>query len=89
MLYEVITTIGLGTKIFLGGGIGWVLGAGTQHNPKPKRSERGLPLHPAGTLMLRGDMKGMDPRYVRGVSYIGYGSSLALGVGIPISYNFV
>ncbi len=77
-------TIGLGTKIFLGGGVGWVLGAGTQHNPRPKRNERGLPMHPSGTIMVRGDMKGMDARYVRGVSYVGYGSSLSLGVGIPI-----
>lgn len=77
-------TIGLGTKIFLGGGVGWVLGAGTQHDPKPKRNERGLPLTPAGTLMVRGDMKKMNARYMRGVSILGYGSSLAVGVGIPI-----
>lgn len=77
-------TIGLGTKIFLGGGTGYVLGAGTQHDPKPKRTERGIPLSAAGTLMVRGDLKGMNPRYVRGVSILGYGCSLAVGVGIPI-----
>jgi len=77
-------TIGLGTKIFLGGGTGYVLGAGTQHDPKPKRTERGIPLSAAGTLMLRGDLKGMNPRFVRGVSVLGYGCSLAVGVGIPI-----
>ncbi|MFW9875930.1 MAG: homocysteine biosynthesis protein, partial [Candidatus Thorarchaeota archaeon] len=27
-------TIGIGTRIFLGGGIGYVIGEGTQHNPK-------------------------------------------------------
>lgn len=79
-----LRTIGLGTKIFLGGGIGWVLGAGTQHNPSPKRTERGLPLSAAGTLMLRGDLKGMQPRYLRGLSFRGYGCTLAVGVGIPI-----
>lgn len=77
-------TIGLGTKIFLGGGEGYVLGSGTQHNPRPKRSERGLPLHPAGTLMVRGDLKQMQARWLRGVSFLGYGSSLSVGVGIPI-----
>ena len=79
-----LRTIGLGTKIFLGGGIGWVLGAGTQHNPNPKRTERGLPLSAAGTLMLRGDLKGMKARYLRGLSFMGYGCTLAVGVGIPI-----
>ncbi|MDL2216226.1 homocysteine biosynthesis protein [Desulfovibrio sp. OttesenSCG-928-M14] len=77
-------TIGLGTRIFLGGGTGWVLGAGTQHNPAPKRTERGLPLSAAGTLMLRGELKGMQARYLRGLSFRGYGCTLAVGVGIPI-----
>jgi uncharacterized protein (DUF39 family) len=77
-------TIGLGTKIFLGGGIGWVIGAGTQHNPKPQRTERGLPLTPSGTLMVKGDLKGMQARYLRGVSFLGYGCSLSVGLGIPI-----
>jgi len=77
-------TIGLGTKIFLAGGVGWVLGAGTQHVPAPRRTERGVPISPAGTLMVRGDLKGMNARFLRGVSILGYGCSLAVGVGIPI-----
>jgi uncharacterized protein (DUF39 family) len=77
-------TIGLGTKIWLAGGTGWVLGAGTQHNPRPKRNERGIPLTASGTLMLRGEMKGMNARYLRGISMLGYGCSLAVGVAIPI-----
>ncbi|MFZ5813427.1 MAG: homocysteine biosynthesis protein [Thermodesulfobacteriota bacterium] len=77
-------TIGLGTKIFLGGGVGYVLGPGTQHDPKPKRTERGIPLTAAGTLMLKGELKGMNPRFLRAVSILGYGCSLAVGVGIPI-----
>ncbi len=79
-----LRTIGLGTRIFLGGGQGYVLGPGTQHDPRPKRNERGIPLTAAGTLMVKGDMKKMNARFVRGVSIMGYGVSLALGVGIPI-----
>ncbi len=77
-------TIGLGTKIFLGGGIGWVLGAGTQHNPKPPRTEGGVPMSPSGTLMVKGDLKQMRARFLRGMSVTGYGCSMAVGVGIPI-----
>ncbi|MBU1249137.1 MAG: homocysteine biosynthesis protein [Proteobacteria bacterium] len=77
-------TIGLGTRIFLGGGVGYVIGAGTQHNPKPPRNERGVPTTPSGTLMVKGDLKGMRARYLRGMSLVGYGCSLAVGVGIPI-----
>jgi len=79
-----LRTIGMGTKIWLGGGTGWVIGAGTQHNAKPRRNERGIPLTASGTLMLKGDMKTMDAKWVRGVSILGYGCSLSLGVGIPI-----
>lgn len=79
-----LRTIGLGTRIFLGGGIGYVLGSGTQHNPKPQRTERGLPLTPSSTLMVKGDLKQMNARYLRGVSFLGYGCSLSVGVGIPI-----
>ncbi len=77
-------TTGLGTKIFLGGGTGYVIGAGTQHNSDPPRNERGVPKMPAGTLMVKGDLKGMNPRYLRGVSFAGYGCSLSVGLGIPI-----
>jgi uncharacterized protein (DUF39 family) len=77
-------TIGLGTRIFLGGGQGWVIGAGTQHKAKPPRNERGIPSAPSGTLMVKGPLKTMNHRYLRGVSLAGYGPSLAVGVGIPI-----
>ncbi len=79
-----LKTIGLGTRIFLGGGVGYVLGAGTQHVSNPKRTERGIPLTPAATLMLKGDLKGMNAKYIRGASIVGYGCSIFMGVGIPI-----
>ncbi len=79
-----LRTIGVGTRIFLGGGIGYVFWEGTQHNPTVERSERGVPLEGAGTLSLTGDMKGMSNRYIRGVSMLGYGVSLAVGIGVPI-----
>ena len=77
-------TIGVGTRIFLGGGVGYVYGHGTQHNPCVERGSNDVPTTGAGTLAVTGDMKQMKPRYVRGTSYQGYGVSLAMGIGIPI-----
>ncbi len=77
-------TIGLGTRIFIGGAKGHVIGPGTQHYPNAKRDKNGIPMTPAGTLMVMGNMKEMDPRWVVGVSMLGYGCSLAVGIGIPI-----
>jgi len=77
-------TIGIGTRIFLGGGVGYVCFHGTQHDPSVARNERGVPLGGAGTLAVIGDLKGMSARFLRGVSITGYGVSLAVGIGVPI-----
>ena len=77
-------TIGLGTRIFLGGGQGYVTWHGTQHKPRVKRTKKGMPLTPAGTLWVMGDMKKMSSKWLVGLSILGYGCSLAVGLGIPI-----
>jgi L-aspartate semialdehyde sulfurtransferase len=78
-------TIGLGTRIFLGGGVGYVTWHGTQHRPAVPRAENDTPLRPAGTLWVMGDLKQMSPRWLVGVSMQGYGCSLAVGLGVPIA----
>lgn len=77
-------TIGLGTRVFLGGGEGYVTWSGTQHKPAVKRNKKGIPVSPAGTLWVMGDLKKMSPQWLVGVSLQGYGCSLAVGLGIPI-----
>jgi uncharacterized protein (DUF39 family) len=77
-------TIGLGTRIFLGGSEGYVTWHGTQHKPSAKRTAAGVPVTPAGTLWVMGDLKKMSPRWLVGVSILGYGCSLSVGLGIPI-----
>ncbi|MDD3985990.1 MAG: homocysteine biosynthesis protein, partial [Methanobacterium sp.] len=73
----------IGTKIFLCGAEGYVIGEGTQHNTEVPR-KNGVPTGGAGTLMLKGDMKEMDHEYVRGATMPKYGSTLYVGTGIPI-----
>jgi uncharacterized protein (DUF39 family) len=77
-------TTGLGTRIFLGGAQGYVTWSGTQHKPGVKRTKKGIPLTPAGTLWVQGDLKKMNPQWLMGLSILGYGCSLAVGLGIPI-----
>lgn len=77
-------TIGMGTKVWLAGAHGIVYSQGTQHCSDVERGENGVPVEGAGTLALSGNMKDMDPEFVRGASFKGYGTSLALGVGVPI-----
>jgi len=77
-------TIGIGTRIFLGGGIGYVAWQGTQFNPTTVRAENGVPKGGAGTLAVIGDLKQMSPRWLVGTSMLGYGPTLTVGIGVPI-----
>ncbi|HUU55396.1 MAG TPA: homocysteine biosynthesis protein [Armatimonadota bacterium] len=77
-------TIGIGTRIFLGGGIGYVVWHGTQHSPAVERNEKGIPKGGAGTLAVLGDLKQMSDRWLRGASFRGYGATLIVGLGLPI-----
>jgi uncharacterized protein (DUF39 family) len=77
-------TIGIGTKIFLGGGIGHVAWQGTQHNPNTLRGDNGVPKRGGGTLAVIGDLKQMKPKWLVGTSFLGYGCTLTVGVGVPI-----
>jgi uncharacterized protein (DUF39 family) len=76
--------IGIGTQIFLGGGIGYIAWEGTQHFPLQKRLPNGTPVGPAATLALIGDAKQMNPKWVRGCYFKNYGPSVMLGVGVPL-----
>ncbi len=77
-------TTGIGTKIFLGGGVGYVAWVGTQHNPAVPRGENGVPKGGAGTLAVIGDLKQMKAEWLMGTSFQGYGVTLTVGIGVPI-----
>jgi uncharacterized protein (DUF39 family) len=70
---DVVTT-GIGTRIFLCGGTGYITGAGTQHSP-----DTGF-----ATLMVQGDLKQMKPRFLKAACFPGYGPTLYVGLGVPI-----
>jgi uncharacterized protein (DUF39 family) len=67
-------TIGIGTRIFLGGAKGYVIGEGTQHSPKAG----------FGTLMVKGNLKEMSSEYLKAAIFHKYGVTLYVGIGIPI-----
>ncbi|MHA1580235.1 MAG: homocysteine biosynthesis protein [Candidatus Freyarchaeota archaeon] len=67
-------TIGIGTRIFLGGGVGYIIGEGTQHDPR----------NHFGTIMVKGDLKQMSPEYLKGAAFTKYGTTMYVGLGIPI-----
>ncbi len=79
-----LRTIGIGTKIFLGGAPGYVSWQGTQFISEKPRGENGVPLSSAATLALIGDLKYMSTEFIQPAVFEGYGTSIFVGVGIPI-----
>ncbi len=79
-----LTSVGIGSKIFLGGGIGYIAWEGTQHFPLQKRLPNRTPIGPAATVALIGDAKQMSADWVRGCYFKNYGPSIMLGVGVAL-----
>lgn len=77
-------TIGIGTRIFIGGTTGYVAWEGTQHNPLQNRDQHGVPTGGAGTLSLIGNLKQMSREFLRAALFDRYGITMYVGVGIPI-----
>jgi len=78
-----LRTIGIGTRIFLGGGIGYVAWEGTQFKTSvPERN--GVPSSAGRNLAVIGDLRGMSDEFLRARNFHGYGPSLGVGIGVPI-----
>jgi L-aspartate semialdehyde sulfurtransferase len=77
-------TIGIGTRIFLGGTEGFVSWNGTQFNTTKPKNEVGIPTSNAATLAVIGNAKNMSSKYIQAAYYEKYGVSIFIGIGIPI-----
>jgi len=76
-------TIGMGTRIFLGGAQGYVTWQGTQSVKNVTEYDDGVNVS-GGTIAVIGDLKKMSSRYIRAAVMKNYGISLYVGIGIPI-----
>ncbi len=79
-----LQTIGIGTKIFLGGADGFIACNGTQHFTDKAKNEHNIPLGPSATIAVLGNLKEMSPEFIKAAYYEKYGTSLFVGIGIPI-----
>ena len=79
-----LRTIGMGTRILVGGAVGYVSWNGTQCNTAPTRNTNGTPIGTGATLAVIGDLKEMDTKYISPAVFKAYGTSLNVGIGIPI-----
>ena len=77
-------TIGLGSRIWISGAIGYVLGHGSNHNPVQKRNEFNIPIGPGITMSAVADLHSINPKWIRGGYLKSYGPVLYIGIGVPV-----
>jgi uncharacterized protein (DUF39 family) len=77
-------TIGLGTRIFLGGTTGYVSWYGTQFRTDSEVNPHGVPVSNAATLSVIGDARRMSTSFIKAAYYEKYGVSMFVGIGVPI-----
>jgi len=77
-------TIGIGTRIFLGGTVGYVVWPGTQFNTSKEKNIFDVPMSNAATIAVIGNLKEMNAEFLRAAYYEKYGVSLFVGIGLPI-----
>ncbi|NCB08200.1 MAG: hypothetical protein EOM73_08560, partial [Bacteroidia bacterium] len=77
-------TIGIGTRIFLGGTQGFVVWPGTQFNTSKPKNEFGIPVSNSATIAVMGNLKEMSPEYLQAAYFEKYGVSMFVGIGIPV-----
>lgn len=79
-----LRTIGIGTRIFIGGTEGYVIWEGTQFHPV-SIVDRGKTVGRKGAVLsLIGDLKKMKPDFLQAAYFSGYGVTLYMGIGVPI-----
>ncbi len=79
-----LRTIGIGTRIFIGGTTGYVAWNGTQFNTGKPLNEYGIPVGNAATLAVIGDAKQMSTQFIKAAYFEKYGVSIFVGIGIPV-----
>lgn len=77
-------TIGIGSKIWVAGACGLVLGQGSNNNPLQRRNEYNIPVGPGITLSAVADIDSMNPKWIRGGFIKSFGPVLYIGIGVSI-----
>lgn len=76
--------LGPGSPLLVAGGLGWVLGCGGAHQPRPQRQASGHARGPGAVAAVSVDLHEIDPRWLRACFFEGHGSALLVAVAAPI-----
>ncbi len=80
-----LAQLGPGSPVLVAGGIGWVVGAGSAHNPGVSRSPLGHALAPGGVAAVSVDLHELDPTWLRACRFEGHGAGLLVAIAAPVA----
>ena len=81
-----LSLLGPGSPVLVGGAIGWVIGAGSGHQPQVKRQASGHATSPGCCAAVSVDLHALQPQWVRACFFEGHGSALmvAMAAAVPL-----
>lgn len=79
-----LSLLGPGSPVLVAGAIGWVVGCGTAHQPRPRRLASGHARTPGAVAALCADLHDLQPQWLRACQFEGHGASLLVAVAAPI-----
>jgi uncharacterized protein (DUF39 family) len=79
-----LALLGPGSPVLVAGGIGWVVGTGSAHQPRPRRLPSGHARTPGAVAALSVDLHCLDRRWLRACHFEGHGGALLVAIAAPI-----
>lgn len=79
-----LSQLGPGSAVLVGGGLGWVMGAGSGHNPAPRRQASGHACAPGAAAAVAIDLEALDAAFVRCCFVEGHGAALLVSLAAPV-----
>lgn len=79
-----LSLLGPGSPLLVGGAIGWVIGSGSAHQPKPRRLPSGHARGPGMVAAVSVDLHELRPEWIRPCFFEGHGSALLVAIAAPI-----
>lgn len=79
-----LSLLGPGSPVLVGGAIGWVVGSGSGHQPRPKRQATGHALTPGCSAAVAVDIHPLRGEWLRAGFFEGHGSALLVAIAVPV-----